>query len=170
MLYQGRLIDLLDRKFNLVNGFSSGDFLLELESFIHFTGEHVPLQFQGSFNQLTELWEHDAAGNSQYIANASNLMSQMVTLKMNIPTVGASGAVFGVLLAFGMLFPNSLIYLYFAIPIKAKYFVIFYGLFELYNGFQNNPQDNVAHFAHLGGMLFGYILIKYWNRTSNHFY
>ena len=85
--------------------------------------------------------------------------------------VGASGAVFGVLLAFGMLFPNQLIYLYFAIPIKAKYFVIFYGLFELYAGISNNASDNVAHFAHLGGMLFGYILIKYWNKSDRqHFY
>ena len=76
--------------------------------------------------------------------------------------VGASGAVFGLLLAFGMLFPNSLIYIYFAIPIKAKYFVIIYGLLELYSGIQNSAGDNVAHFAHLGGMLFGFLLIKYW--------
>jgi len=80
--------------------------------------------------------------------------------------VGASGAVFGLLLAFGMLFPNALIYLYFAIPIKAKYFVMLYGALELYSGIQNAAGDNVAHFAHLGGMLFGFILIKYW-RGSN---
>ena len=88
----------------------------------------------------------------------------------NIPTVGASGAVFGLLLAFGMLFPNTIIYLYFAIPVKAKYFVIFYGLIELYLGLQNNQGDNVAHFAHLGGMVFGYLLIKYWKKNSNYFY
>ncbi len=93
-----------------------------------------------------------------------DLAYQILRFKENIPTVGASGAVFGVLLAFGMYFPNTPIYLYFAIPIKAKYFVIFYGLFELYSGFQNNPADNVAHFAHLGGMLFGFILIKLWNK------
>jgi len=84
---------------------------------------------------------------------------------LNAPVVvGASGAVFGILLAFGMLFPNTIIYLYFAIPVKAKYFVIFYGLFELYAGFQNNPTDNVAHFAHLGGMVFGFLLIRYWRK------
>ena len=77
---------------------------------------------------------------------------------------GASGAVFGLLLAFGMLFPNTLIYLYFAIPIKAKYFVAAYGAIELWLGLQNNAGDNVAHFAHLGGMLFGYLLIKYWRK------
>ncbi len=99
---------------------------------------------------------------------AANLL---VKNKMDIPTVGASGAVFGVLLAFGMLFPNTLLYLYFAIPIKAKYFVALYGLFELYSGFQNSAGDNVAHFAHLGGMLFGFILIKYWNKHNrNRFY
>jgi len=83
-------------------------------------------------------------------------------LKYQIPTVGASGAVFGILLAFGMMFPNTRIYLYFAFPIKAKYFVIGYGLLELFNGIANDPSSNVAHFAHLGGMLFGFLLIRYW--------
>lgn len=82
-------------------------------------------------------------------------------------TIGASGAIFGVLLAYGMLFPNTEIYLYFAIPIKAKYFVILYGLFELYSGIKNSTGDNVAHFAHLGGMLFGFILIMYWRRKRS---
>jgi membrane associated rhomboid family serine protease len=90
---------------------------------------------------------------------------------MDVATIGASGAVFGILLAFGMLFPNSLLYIYFAIPIKAKYFVMLYGGLELYLGIANNPGDNVAHFAHLGGMLFGFFLIKYWSRQikSNRF-
>lgn len=86
--------------------------------------------------------------------------------KYTIPTVGASGAVFGVLLAFGMMFPNVRIYLYFAIPIKAKYFVMAYGALELYNGILNDPDSNIAHFAHLGGMLFGYLLIRYWQRNQ----
>jgi len=85
---------------------------------------------------------------------------------LNTPTVGASGAVFGVLLAYGMYFPNAVVYVYFAIPLKAKYFVAIYGLFELYAGFANNPGDNVAHFAHLGGMLFGFFLIRYWQKNS----
>jgi membrane associated rhomboid family serine protease len=89
---------------------------------------------------------------------------------LNTPTVGASGAVFGVLLAFGMLFPNTQLMLLFPpIPIKAKYFVIGYGILELYLGF-SQPGSNVAHFAHLGGMLFGYFMIKYWNKNSNRFY
>ncbi len=78
------------------------------------------------------------------------------------PTVGASGAVFGLLLAFGWMFPNSYVYIYFFFPMKAKYFVIFYGILELWLGIQGNVLDNVAHFAHVGGMLFGIILLKIW--------
>ncbi|MCB8994077.1 MAG: rhomboid family intramembrane serine protease [Bacteroidales bacterium] len=86
------------------------------------------------------------------------------------PTIGASGAVFGVLLAFGMLFPNTQLMLLFPpIPIKAKYFVIGYGLIELYLGLMQ-PGSNVAHFAHLGGMLFGFVLIKLWKKDRTSFY
>ena len=88
-------------------------------------------------------------------------------LLINIPMLGASGAVYGLLLAFGMLFPNSLIYLYFAIPIKAKYFVGGIGVLALISGIGNNPGDNVAHFAHLGGMIFGIILLKYWKKKGD---
>lgn len=96
---------------------------------------------------------------------------QQYYYKFNIPTVGASGAVFGILLAFGMMFPNQYIYIYFALPIKAKYFVAIYAALELFNGIAMRPGNNVAHFAHLGGMLFGYLLIKYWrNRGGLHHY
>ncbi|HON52230.1 MAG TPA: rhomboid family intramembrane serine protease [Bacteroidales bacterium] len=87
---------------------------------------------------------------------------------INVSTVGASGAVFGLLMAFGMLFPNSYIYLFFALPIKAKWFVLAYGIIELFSGIRNSPGDNVAHFAHLGGMIFGYILIQYWRRKGTY--
>ena len=94
--------------------------------------------------------------------NFSDPLMGKLNLLYNVPTVGASGAVFGLLLAFGMLFPNQIIYLNFFFPVKAKYFVAFYGLFELYAGIANYEGDNIAHFAHLGGMIFGYFLIKYW--------
>lgn len=85
--------------------------------------------------------------------------------------VGASGAIFGLLLAFGMLFPNTRLMLLFPpIPIKAKYFVIGYGVIELVMGMQNSTGDNTAHFAHLGGMLFGYFLLKYWKKDRGTFY
>ena len=77
--------------------------------------------------------------------------------------LGASGAVFGILLAFGMLFPNMKIMLLIPpIPMKAKYLVMFFAVFELYRGLANSPDDNVAHFAHLGGMVVGFIILKYW--------
>jgi hypothetical protein len=86
---------------------------------------------------------------------------------VNAPTIGASGAVFGLLLAFGMLFPNTPLYLMFIpIPIKAKYMVIGYGLIEFFFGVSQFRGDNVAHYAHLGGMLFGIVLILYWNHDS----
>lgn len=82
-------------------------------------------------------------------------------------TVGASGAVFGVLVAFGMMFPNvELIMIPIPIPIKAKWFVIGYGVLELTMGLSNNPNDNVAHFAHLGGLLTGVIIMLYWRKKA----
>jgi len=99
---------------------------------------------------------------------ADGILAQY-NLLVNTPTVGASGAVFGLLLAFGMMFPNARIYVYLLFPIKAKYFVVLYGLFELISGISNRPGDNVAHFAHLGGMIFGYILIRYWQKRRFRF-
>jgi membrane associated rhomboid family serine protease len=97
-------------------------------------------------------------------------MAAKLNMILNVPTVGASGAVFGILLGFGMLFPNTELMLLFPpIPIKAKYFVAGYGAIELFSGIAN-PGDNIAHFAHLGGMLFGFILIKYWNKQTTNFY
>jgi membrane associated rhomboid family serine protease len=104
------------------------------------------------------------------LAQAEQMVVSLVSSMMNIPTVGASGAVFGVLLAFGMLFPNSQLMLIFPpIPVKAKYFVIGYGVLELALGLSNQG-SNVAHFAHVGGMIFGFLLIKYWQKKSQHFY
>ncbi len=89
---------------------------------------------------------------------------------LRTPTVGASGAVYGVLLAFGMLFPNTPLFIIpIPFPIKAKWLVIGFGALELYLGISQSA-DNIAHFAHLGGMLFGFILIKYWNRFTQNFY
>ena len=82
------------------------------------------------------------------------------------PTVGASGGVFGILLAYGMTYPNRMIMLMIPpIPMKAKYFVLFYGLLELYLGVSGNA-SRVANFAHLGGMLFGFLLLMYWKKPN----
>ncbi len=84
--------------------------------------------------------------------------------------IGASGAVFGILLGFGMMFPDRYIMLLIPpIPIKAKYFVTFYGVLELYSGL-NRPESGVAHFAHLGGIVVGFILIKLWKLKKPGYY
>ena len=89
---------------------------------------------------------------------------------INVPVVGASGAVFGLLLGFGMLFPNTkLMLMFIPVPIKAKYFVMGYGAIELINGIANTQGDNIAHFAHIGGMLFGFIMIKLWQKDQRNF-
>jgi membrane associated rhomboid family serine protease len=100
-----------------------------------------------------------------YSADALVQAKEMVLNSML--TIGASGCVFGILLGFGMLFPNTPLYLMFVpIPIKAKYMVVGYGLIELFAGVANFSGDNVAHFAHLGGMLFGFFLIRYWKKKG----
>ena len=101
--------------------------------------------------------------NMNYINSAQGGLN----IALNTVTVGASGAVFGILLAFGMLFPNAELFIIpIPFPIKAKYFVVGYGLFELVFGVRNFSWDNVAHFAHLGGMLFGIFMILYWRKKD----
>jgi len=123
---------------------------------------------------------NDSSVLSNYLNIASGVtypVDMVVAAKQqvmdNMVTIGASGAVFGILLAFGMLFPNAPLYLMFIpIPIKAKYMVIGYGLIELFAGVSRFSGDNVAHFAHLGGMLFGFFMIRYWKKKGigNGFY
>jgi membrane associated rhomboid family serine protease len=89
----------------------------------------------------------------------------------SIPVVGASGAVFGVLIAFAMLFPNTELYLLFIpFPIKAKYLIGGYVAYELFRGLQFSPDSQIAHFAHLGGALFGFLIVKFWQRNQKTFY
>jgi len=108
----------------------------------------------------------EAAKKGMYVTTSS--LSAQLTSYFQSTVVGASGAVFGLLLAFGVLFPDTRLMLLFPpIPIKAKHLMLILGAIELYMGIQNNPGDNVAHFAHLGGMLIGYILIKYWDKKGN---
>lgn len=134
-------------------------------SFNNFVLSHFP-QYQNSLNGFINSWSLNPQ-NPEMINQASIYLNELIEIRKDVPTVGASGAVFGILLAFGMLFPNTLIYLYFFFPIKAKWFVILYGGLELYLGIRNNPGDNVAHFAHLGGMIFGFFLIRYWKHQMN---
>jgi len=101
-------------------------------------------------------------GNKSVVPEAANAMEQYLNFKMDIPMVGASGAIFGLLLGFGIKFPNAeLMLIFLPIPIKAKYFIPLLMLVELYLGVNNFSWDNIAHFAHLGGALIGLLLILF---------
>lgn len=104
---------------------------------------------------------------SSNIMNAPSLIAQKEQFLNMLITIGASGSVFGLLLAFGWLFPEAkLMLIFFPVPIKARIFVLMYGVIELFMGVAQFSGDNVAHFAHLGGMLFGALLILWWNKKK----
>jgi membrane associated rhomboid family serine protease len=138
-----------------------------LQAFSGFVSSHFPQYMEngGTIRDFVAQWSV-SPNNPDYLRQSTDYVSQLINLRMDVPTIGASGAVFGILLAFGMMFPNMLVYIYFLFPIKAKWIVILYGAIELFSGISNNPRDNVAHFAHLGGMLFGFFLIIYWRKRS----
>ncbi|MFT4063049.1 MAG: rhomboid family intramembrane serine protease [Edaphocola sp.] len=132
-------------------------------------------------HSLVFSWEHQeaitwfhqfSAADKESMVNTALLKNQGDTriVPMLIPMVGASGAIFGLLFAFGYLFPNTLVYVYLLFPIKAKYFVAIYALTELFYGFSNSSTDHVAHFAHLGGMLFAWLLLRAWKVRGNRNY
>lgn len=99
------------------------------------------------------------------MVNASTMQHLRSMYESALVTIGASGAIYGVLLAYGMLFPNRTLYLMFALPVKAKWMVIGYGVIELALGL-GSANDGVAHFAHLGGMIFGFFILLYWKRKN----
>jgi membrane associated rhomboid family serine protease len=130
-------------------------------------GKHLPADMTSALNE----WATRPESSAGYIREATEFYKMAIERDLNITTIGASGAVFGLLLAFGMLFPNTrLMLMFIPIPIKAKYFVIGYGAIELFMGLQHQTGDNVAHFAHLGGMLFGFFIVRYWRRHGKRFY
>ncbi len=116
-----------------------------------------------STSEVKDVLERNPEFWSHYNSHMKDLYQAV-----NNGVVGASGAVFGVLLGFGMLFPNTELMLLFPpIPLKAKYFVMIYGAIEFFLAMRQTTGDNVAHYAHLGGMLFGYLLLKYWQKKGN---
>ena len=125
------------------------------------------------YNQLYDfiIDYSDNPENINYIEESKVSASQLFRFKSDIPMVGASGAVFGILLAFAMLFPNMQLMLLFPpIPVKAKYLVLVYGIYELWSELNRIPGDNVAHLAHLGGMLIAYIILRYWKNKYGTYY
>jgi membrane associated rhomboid family serine protease len=140
-----------------------------LNNFLTFMQQHNLDRYQ-AFNQFRAYWVSDPSC-LPCSSKSIELIGQYYSQSINEATVGASGAVFGILFAFGYLFPNTLLYIYFLVPIKAKWVVGAYALFELYAGVQNSAGDNIAHFAHIGGMLVAFIILKLWNRNvRNKFY
>ena len=131
----------------------------------HYTSMFSPEQLHEIIDQE---WRHLSQGY-QY----SDPTLAKINALVNGPMVGASGAIYGVILAFGMLFPNQPIYLFFIpVPIKAKWMVLGYGILELTYGL-GSATDNIAHFAHLGGMIAGVFLILYWKKKgvfNNHWF
>jgi len=114
-------------------------------------------------NQIQAFWgQNPNCGDC--VQQTIQSIHELYLMKINEATIGASGAVFGLLFAFGYLFPEmELMLLFPPIPIKAKWFVAGYAAIELFSGIQNSAGDNIAHFAHLGGMLFAFILLRIWN-------
>jgi membrane associated rhomboid family serine protease len=114
---------------------------------------------------------YQLTGSMMPLQNEVTITSNKVIEILGTPVVGASGAIYGLIMAFALLFPNTEFMLLFPpIPIKAKWFALLLGAFALYSGYQQAPGDSVAHFAHLGGMLFGFIMIRLWQRNKSNFY
>ena len=136
-------------------------------AFLHGSFNHLFFNMLGLWmfgGELEQVW-----GQKRFIQfySASVVAAALTQLLVNAllgsvaPTIGASGGLFGLLLAFAMIFPNRIILLFFVIPMKAKYLVALYGLLELYQG-AYVMNSGVAHFAHLGGMLGGLLTLRYW--------
>jgi membrane associated rhomboid family serine protease len=136
-------------------------------SFLHANFNHLFFNMLGLWmfgSELEHVW-----GQRRFLQfyTASVIAAALTQLAINAalgstaPTLGASGGLFGLLLAFAMLFPNRTILLFFVIPMKAKWLVLLYGVIELYQGVYV-MNSGVAHFAHLGGMLGGYLTLRYW--------
>ncbi len=120
--------------------------------------------------QVLEAVNADLASPDVSTFQKSQLIEQKYAYLNGNVIVGASGSLFGLLGAFGMLFPNRELYLYFLFPVKAKWLVIGYGAIELFSGLRNDPMDNVAHFAHLGGLFVGIIIVLLWRKDRHNFY
>ena len=124
---------------------------------------------EANASEIASAWRQGLADEQVIIDNTFTMVQEKLDSNyVARPMVGASGAVFGLLLAFGVMFPNlKLQIIFIPIGIPAKYFVIIYGLVELFCGVKSFEGDNVAHFAHLGGMLFGILLLLWWRKNPH---
>ena len=138
------------------------------EDFAMFMSKYGARYYGADIYDFVEYYyEHESEARSQSISYVNQVYKAVV----NVPMVGASGAIYGILMAFGLLFPNTKLMLLFPpIPIKAKYFVLILGGIAIYSEFSSRSGDNVAHLAHLGGMVFAFIMIRLWNKDRKNFY
>ena len=124
-------------------------------------GAAIIQQVAWRYGLISDILSQNSIIYGELVAHGSGLLNSLVT-------IGASGSVFGILLAFGMMFPNAELFLLIPpMPVKAKWLVIGYGVIEFFSGVYGSG-DGVAHFAHLGGMLFGFILIMFWRNYHKH--
>lgn len=139
------------------------------EAFEQFVINHKSIGLnKASLGELIDLYYDNPGYEQQTIGAVESIYQAFIT---NGNMIGASGAVFGILFAFAFLFPNTELFLLFPpIPIKAKYLVFFYAMYELYAEFTRTPGDNVAHLAHLSGMLIAFVLLKLWKNDTKRFY
>ncbi|MBX0292094.1 rhomboid family intramembrane serine protease [Hymenobacter sp. HSC-4F20] len=139
---------------------------IHLQDFVNHNIEGNEAAFDAVIHQL-----HETPNDQQLIQGLLTTMQATYEQSQSHPMVGASGALFGIMLAFAFFFPNTGLMVFpLPIPIKAKYFVVLYGLYEFYFGVHRVPGDNVAHFAHLGGMLVGLVVLLFWQRNRTRLY
>ena len=147
------------------------------EGFMHLFGNMFGLWMFGSlleqhWGTKRFTWFYLLCGIGAGVAQLLYLYFQQRDMMQVIDSsaVGASGAVFGILGAFAYLFPNTELYLYFMFPIKMKYAIALYAAYEIYTGIKQSAGDNVAHFAHLGGLIVGFIIVIFWNKTNRKYF
>ena len=137
------------------------------EDFTVFVSKYAPKAYGKVYDFIEYYYDHEAEGRVQSIEYVRVIYRGTI----DVPMVGASGAIYGILMAFGLLFPNTRLMLLFPpIPIKAKYFVLILGGIAIYSEFTSSSDDNVANLAHLGGMLFAIVMIKIWSKDRKEFY
>lgn len=150
--------------YNIIGGYQIIEFKNNLSSSLNINDINSIIANSKSRNEIIDKVNLLLIHSSNQNINVNQLLNYIDYSRTSM--VGASGAVFGILAAFGLLFPNTEFYLYMAIPVKAKYLVGGYFLWELYRSINTLPGDNVAHLAHVGGAIAGAIMILIWRRTD----
>ncbi|NVO85515.1 rhomboid family intramembrane serine protease [Hymenobacter terrestris] len=167
MLYSGLRYYEINKMRQNIEAFQQDPSDLHLQDF---ADEHAKQYNPGAFDAVVRQL-HATPDDSGLVQGILNSMQELYNRSLNMPMVGASGALFGVLFAFAYLFPNTTLFIFpLPVPIKAKYLVPLYGLYELYSGVNQTPGDNVAHFAHVAGLLVGFVLVMLWERNRKQFY